>query len=174
MSLLRCTQKLRTALAIKPAPRPSGAPEMAVLPASGALLGDWTLNLLHVRPAKLVLALSEHDRLGFLLEAMPLETLAQRFSAALYAHLVTLDIPCAIARHECDAMQPLTISATTQHQNRRSIQHSMNALSEIVQATLYQAPMPLATLNAHLAQQIVAAAAPFTAAELVRRRLCAA
>lgn len=173
MSLLRCTQKLRTALAIKPAPRPSGAPELTP-PPSGALLGDWTLNLLHVRPAKLVLALSEHDRLGFLLAAMPFDTLAQRFGAALYAHLVTLKIPPAVARRECDAMQPLIISATTQHQNRRSIQHSMNVLSEIVQATLYEAPMPLTTLNAHLAQQVAGATSAYTAEQLVRRRLCAA
>ena len=31
-------------------------------------MGDWSLNLLHTRP-KLVVAMSEHDRLGLVLEA---------------------------------------------------------------------------------------------------------
>lgn len=172
MSALRCTQKLRSALGIKPAHSPH-PPGIAAAPATGARLGDWSLNLLHLRPAKLVLAVSEHDRLGFLFDAMPFDMLPERFSAALFAHLCALEIPPAIARRECDAMQPLTISATTQHENRRSIQRSMSELSAIVQATLYEAPMPVATLNAHLARQISAATAPHTPEQLVRQRLCA-
>jgi hypothetical protein len=172
MSALRCTQKLRSAMGIKPSSDPPGAPEMEAPPASGALLGDWTLNLLHLRPVKLVLAVSEHERLGFLLAAAPFDTLAERFSAALFAHLCTLKIPPAIARRECDAMQPLTISATTRHENRRSIQRSMSELTEIVQATLYEAPMPIASLNAYLARQISAVTAPHTPAQLVHQRLC--
>ena len=172
MSALRCTQKLRSALGIKPAHAPH--PPGSAAPAAGALLGDWSLNLLHLRPAKLVLAVSEHDRLGFLFDAMPFDTLPERFCAALLAHLGTLGIPPAIARRECEAMQPLTIGATTQHENRRSVQRSMSELSAIVQATLYEAPMPVATLNAYLARQISAATAPHTPEELVRQRLCAA
>ena len=145
MSALRCTQKLRSALGIKPA-HPAHPPG-----GDAALLGDWSLNLLHVRPVKLVLAVSEHDRLGFLFEAMPFATLPERF---------------------CAALQPLIISATTRHENRRSIQHSISALSEIVQATLYEAPMPLADLNAYLAQQISSVSAPHTPQQLVRQRLC--
>ncbi len=168
MSTLRCSQKLRNALGIKPAHPPGSDAALS----AGALLGDWSLNLLHLRPAKLVLAVSEHDRLGFLFEAMPFATLPERFCAALLAHLGTLGIPSAIAGRECDAMQPLTISATTRHENRRSIQHSISELSEIVQATLYEAPMPLADLNAYLARQISAATAPHTPQQLVRQRLC--
>lgn len=171
MSALRCTQKLRSAMGIKPA-HPPGAP--AAPPATAALLGDWSLNLLHLRPAKLVLAVSEHDRLGFLFDAMPFDTLPQRFCAALLAHLCTLGIAPAIARRECDAMQPLTVSATTRHENRRSIQHSISELSEIVQATLYEAPMPLAELNAYLARQISSVSAPHTPQQLVQQRLCGA
>ena len=171
MSALRSTQKLRSAMGIKPAdPAPAPQPPGS----DAALLGDWTLNLLHVRPLKLVLAVSEHDRLGFLFEAMPFATLPERFCAALLAHLCTLGIPPAIARRECAAMQPLTISATTRHENRRSIQASISELSAIVQATLYEAPMPLAALNACLAQQISGCSAAHTPQQLVRQRLCAA
>lgn len=173
MSALRCTQKLRNAMGIKPASHPSSA-GIDAAPAAGALLGDWTLNLLHLRPLKLVLAVSEHDRLGFLFEAMPFDTLPERFCAALLAHLGTLGIPPPIARRECAAMQPLTISATTRHENRRSIQASISALSAIVHATLYEAPMPVATLNACLARQISGFTAPHTPQQLVQQRLCAA
>ena len=176
MSALRCTQKLRSAMGIKPAdPAHARHPHGSeAAPAAAALLGDWSLSLLHLRPVKLVLAVSEHDRLGFLFEAMQFDTLPQRFCAALLAHLCTLGIAPAIARRECDAMQPLTVSATTRHENRRSIQASINELSEIVQATLYEAPMPVATLNACLAQQISACSAPHTPQQLVQQRLCAA
>lgn len=73
MTALRCTQKLLTAMEATPS-----AP-----PATGAnLLGDWSLNLLHTRP-KLVVAVSEHDRL--VLEAAPYATLPQRFVESLIA-----------------------------------------------------------------------------------------
>lgn len=64
MTALRCTQKLLTAMKVTP-------------PAPGAnRLGDWSLNLLHTRP-KRVVAISEHDRLGLLLEAAPYATLKE-------------------------------------------------------------------------------------------------
>ena len=41
------------------------------------------LNLIHTRP-KLVVAISEHDRLGLVLEAAPYVTLPQRFVDAVF------------------------------------------------------------------------------------------
>lgn len=65
MTALRCTQKLLRAMKVAP-----GAP-----PAPGAnLLGDWSLHLLPLRK-KVVVAVSEHDRLGLVLEAAPFATL---------------------------------------------------------------------------------------------------
>ena len=88
--------------------------------------GDWSLNLLHVRPIKLVLAVSQYDRLGFVLEAAPFATLPQRIVDALFAHLLTLGIPPPdVARKECDAMTPLTVTTTTAFPERRSIQGNM-------------------------------------------------
>ena len=75
MTTLRCTQKLLTAMKMKPSAPP---------PPRRNALGDWSLNLLHVRPVKLVLAMSEHDRFALVLEAAPYATLPQRFADALF------------------------------------------------------------------------------------------
>ena len=75
-------------------------------------LGDWSLNLLHTRP-KLVVAVSEHDRLGLVLKAAPYATLPQHFADAVFVQLLTIGVPPNAARRERDAMQPLTITATT-------------------------------------------------------------
>jgi hypothetical protein len=115
MTALRCTQKLLAAMKIKPS-----AP-----PAPGAnRLGDWSLNLLHTRP-KLVVAVSEHDRLGLVLEAAPYATLPQRFIEAVSMQLLAIGVPPNLARRECDAMQPLTITSTTPYANRLSLQANL-------------------------------------------------
>jgi len=95
MTALRCTQKLLTAMKAAPS-----AP-----PAPGAnRLGDWSLNLLHTRP-KLVVAISEHDRLGLVLEAAPYATLPKRFIEAVLLQLLAIGVPPDVARRECDAMR---------------------------------------------------------------------
>lgn len=103
MTALRCTQKLLTAMKVTP----SSPPALGM-----NRLGDWSLNLLHTRP-KLVVAVSEHDRFGLVLEAAPYATLSQRFLDAVFMQLLSIGVPHDVARHECDAMQPLTITATT-------------------------------------------------------------
>jgi len=103
MTALRCTQKLLMAMKATPS-----AP-----PVPGAnRLGDWSLNLLHTRP-KLVVAVSEHDRLGLVLEAAPYATLQQRFVDAVFVQLLAIGVAADAARRERDAMQPLTITSTT-------------------------------------------------------------
>ena len=93
-------------------------------PAPGAhRLGDWSLNLLHTRP-KLV-AMSEHDRLGLVLEAAPYATLPQRFIEAVFAQLLAIGVPPDVARRERDGRQPLTLTATTPYANRLSLQANL-------------------------------------------------
>lgn len=90
MTALRCTSKLLTAMKVAPsAPPTSGANR----------LGDWSLNLLHLRP-KLVVAVSEHDRLGLVLEAAPYATLPQRFPVAVLAQLLAIGVSPDTARCE--------------------------------------------------------------------------
>ena len=115
MTALRCTQKLLTVMKIKPSSPP----------APGAnRLGDWSLNLLHTRP-KLVVAVSEHDRFGLILEAAPYATLPQRFIEAVFVQLLAIGVPHDAAQRECDAMQPLTITSTTPYPNRLSLQANL-------------------------------------------------
>ncbi len=144
MTALRCTQKLLTAMKAAPS-----AP-----PAPGAnRLGDWSLNLLHTHP-KLVVAVSEHDRLGLMLEAAPYATLPQRFIEAVFVQLLAFGVPPDLARRECEAMQPLTITATTPYPNRLSLQANLKDYA-------WQAEWmsgngePLAAINARLADYIV-------------------
>jgi hypothetical protein len=167
MTVLRCTQKLLTALRVRPA-----TPDHATVgEPSAARLGDWTMNLLHVRPIKLVLAVSEHDRLGLLVEAAPFSTLPQRFTGALFGHLLTLGVPPDIARRECDATQPLVITATTGYDNRRSIQGNMTDYTFLIEWML-QKNAPLADINAQLARHISKPTGHAWPGDLAKKRLC--
>ncbi len=145
MTALRCTQKLLTAMKITPS-----AP-----PAPGAnRLGDWSLNLLHTRP-KLVVAMSEHDRLGLVLEAAPYATLPQRFLDAVLAQLVAIGVPPDAARRECDAMQPLVFTATTPYPNRLSLQANLKDYACLAELYLAERQASLAEINARMADNIV-------------------
>jgi hypothetical protein len=145
MTALRCTQKLLAAMKVTPS-----AP-----PAPGAnRLGDWSLNLLHTRP-KLVVAVSEHDRLGLVLEAAPYATLPKRFVEAVFAQLLAIGVPSELARHECNAMQPLTITSTTPYANRLSLQANLKDYAWQAELCLMESGQPLAAINARLAGYIV-------------------
>lgn len=145
MTALRCTQKLLTAMKVAPS-----AP-----PAPGANhLGDWSLNLLHTRP-KLVVAISEHDRLGLVLEAAPYATLPQRFVEAVFVQLIAIGVPPDLARRERDAMLPLTITATTPYPNRLSLQANLKDYAWIVELYLVERQASLAEINARLADNMV-------------------
>lgn len=145
MTALRCTQKLLTAMKIA-----HSAP-----PALGTnRLGDWSLNLLHTRP-KLVVAISEHDRLGLVLEAAPYATLPQRFAEAVFVQLLAIGVPPDAARRECDAMQPLTITATTPYANRLSLQANLKDYAWLAELWLTERDKSLVEINARLADNLV-------------------
>jgi len=145
MTALRCTQKLLTAMKVTPS-----AP-----PAPGAnCLGDWSLNLLHTRP-KLVVAVSEYDRLGLVLEAAPYATLPQRFTDALFVQLLAIGVPPDAARRERDAMQPLTITSTTPYANRLSLQANLKDYAWLVEIYWAERQASLAEINARLADNLV-------------------
>ena len=145
MTALRCTQKLLTAMKVAPS-----AP-----PAPGAnRLGDWSLNLLHTRPM-LVVAVSEHDRLGLMLEAAPYATLPQRFLDAVFVQLLAIGVPPDLARRERDAMQPLTITSTTPYANRLSLQANLKDYAWLAEIYLAERQASLAEINARLANNLV-------------------
>lgn len=145
MTALRCTQKLLKAMKVAPS-----AP-----PAPGAnRMGDWSLNLLHTRP-KLVVAVSEHDRLGLVLEAAPFATLPQRFVEAVFVQLLAIGVSPDAARRERDAMQPLIITATTPYANRLSLQANLKDYAWIAEIFWEERQVSLAAINARLADNIV-------------------
>lgn len=145
MTALRCTQKLLTAMKVKPAAPWAGR----------NVLGDWSLNLLHVHPVKLVVAMSEHDRFAFALEAAPYATLPQRFVEALFVRLQAIGVAAEVARQECDAMQPLVITATTPYSNRLSLQANLKDYAWLVEDMLYEGPFTIAQINARLADFLI-------------------
>jgi hypothetical protein len=124
-------------------------------PAPGAnRLGDWALNLLHTRPM-LVVAISEHDRLGLVLEAAPYATLPQRFVEAVFVQLLAIGVTPDAARRERDAMQPLVTTATTHYANRLSLQANLKDYAWIAEIFLEERQSSLAVINARLADNIV-------------------
>ncbi|MBK9160528.1 MAG: hypothetical protein IPM27_03000 [Nitrosomonadales bacterium] len=145
MTALRCTQKLLTAMRVKPSAPP--------LPGRN-VLGDWSLNLLHVRPVKLVLAVSEHERFALAMEAAPYATLPQRLADALFVQLLFIGVSPDVARRECDAMQPLTITATTPYANRLSLQANLKDYAWQVEY-MVEDGSSLGEINARLVDHIV-------------------
>ena len=127
----------------------------SALPAPGAnRLGDWSLNLLHTRP-KLVVAISEHDRLGLVLEAAPYATLPQRFIEAVLAQLLAIGVPPDLARRECEAMQPLSITSTTPYPNRLSLQANLKDYAWLTELMWSERDQSLTAINARLADNLV-------------------
>jgi hypothetical protein len=145
MTALRCTQKLLKAMKAQPTPPPGPGANR---------LGDWQLNLLPAR-RKLVVAISEHDRLGLVLEAAPFATLPQRFAEAVFVQLLAIGVPPDAARRECDAMQPLVFTATTHYANRLSLQANLKDYGWLAELYLIERGATLAQINARLAEHIV-------------------
>ena len=145
MTALRCTQKLLTAMKVAPAV-PSAV--------GGNRLGDWMLNLIPTRP-KMVVAISEHDRLGLALEAAPFATLPQRFIEAVLAQLIAIGVPPELAARECDAMLPITVTATTPYTNRLSLQANLKDYAWLTGLYVSERHAPISEINARLAENIV-------------------
>ena len=145
MTALRCTQKLLTAMKSLPGTQPAPGANRS---------GDWMLNLIHTRP-KLVVAISEHDRLGLVLEAAPYATLPQRFVEAVFVQLLAIGVPPDAARRECDAMMPLIITATTPYPNRLSLQANLKDYAWLAEMFLAERQWSYAQINARLADNLV-------------------
>lgn len=101
MTLVLCTGTLLDALALD---APAAA---APLAAADNRLGAWVATSVPLRPARLVLAVSEHARLPVVLALEPRDTLLERLPEAVYALLLELKVPVELARGERAAMQPL-------------------------------------------------------------------
>ena len=147
MTALRCTQKLLTVMKVE-------ASKQVIPELSANRLGDWSLNLLHTRP-KRVVAMCEHGRLGLALQAAPYSNLPQRFVHAVYAQLLAIGVPQKLAQLECEAMLPLTITPTTLYANRLSLQANLKDYAWLVEDYMAEGENSLTVINDRLADSIV-------------------
>jgi hypothetical protein len=132
--VFRCTRKLLDRLD-RPA-RPAASDRH-----STALLGDWYVELLFVRPQRLLLFVSESTRLPIVLPARELAAMAPRFGVALTDTLRALNIDAPFIARELGAMQDVAF-ATTQS---RSVLGTINDFAFQLQWLMQDKP----TLTLH-------------------------
>jgi hypothetical protein len=124
MTAFRCTAKLLKAM--------KEAPETDPAPANNRL-GEWTATLVRVGRIQLVLAVSEPTRFAVAIDAAPYATAPQRFTGALLAALLDLEIPADLAMAEIEAMLPLQVAAS----NSRSVLGSLNQFAWQADCAIY-------------------------------------
>ena len=103
MFTLRCTRKLL---------RRIGATPSSATMAPSTVLGDWTANLLYLRPQRLVLAMSERSLLCVVVPASPGSELGSRVRAAVAELLLSIGVPGKSVAEECVAMESMAIGTT--------------------------------------------------------------
>lgn len=160
MTDLLCTTRLLDALPAKPAPAGEAA-------AADNRLGTWTATLVPLRPARLVLAVSEHARLALVLSATPYESLLERFPDALYGLLLGLKLPPELARRERDALSTLIPRAGRDSGTLGALKSYGIELRAMWEAGLSRSPEEL---SLHLAELATEHLEGGTAAQAVRRR----
>jgi len=89
----------------------SAAPSSAAI-APTTVLGDWTTNLLSLRPQPLVLAMNERSLLCVVVPASPGSELGPRVRAAVAELLLSIGVPMHRVTEECVAMESMAIGAT--------------------------------------------------------------
>ncbi|MBX3726418.1 MAG: hypothetical protein KF823_10945 [Xanthomonadales bacterium] len=158
MTTLYCTRALLDSL--------DAVPQPAV--ASENHLGAWTATLVLLRPARLVLAVSEHGRLPLVLAAEPWSTLLERLPEALYQQLLALRVPADLARSERDQMQPLLPAVAAGQGHLDQLRTLEPELASAWERGVSRSPAELALMLAHLSSSDPDAS---TAAQATRRRL---
>ena len=103
MFTLRCTRKLLKRL---------GATPSSEVIAPTTVLGDWTANLLYLRPQQLVLAMNERSLLSVLVPASPGRELRSRVRDSVAELLLAIGVPAELVATEILAMETMAIGAT--------------------------------------------------------------
>lgn len=158
MTTLYCTRDLLDGLDV--APQPALAADNH--------LGAWTATLVLLRPARLVLAVSEHGRLPLVLAAEPWPTLLERLPEAVYQQLLALKVPADLARAERDQMRPLVPALAAGRGHLDQLAGLAPELAAAWERGASRSPAELSLLLAHLPAGDPDAS---TAAQATRRRL---
>lgn len=137
MFTLRCTAKLLKRLKAQPE-------DVAVPPSTR--LGDWYAHLLFVRPAQLVLAVSEQTLLPVLVPALDVEMLPGRVRQTVRDVLQAIGVPEAAIRDEESAMVTVGLGRTVS----RRVVGSMNDFVRLLEPHL-EDPGSLLELSLRLA-----------------------
>jgi hypothetical protein len=132
MIAIRCTQLVRTRLALPPSlPEP---------PSPTAALGDWYVHLLRLGHQQAIMATSERSLLTVLLPARGLrKSLVPNLRLAVRNVLVSLDIPARAVQREIAEMEPAALAKAV---NRRVI-GSINELAYQLFGCVEQTDDPL-------------------------------
>ncbi len=134
----------------------------------GNRLGTWSATRLALRPARFVLAVSEHARLAVVLDALPLDTVPVRLPEALYRLLLAIKVPADLARRERDAMQPMRpVRDSMAGLDAGLLAYYANALKAAWDAGLSRSPDALGVHLAGLENEWLLGATP---AQAARRR----
>jgi hypothetical protein len=161
MTIVLCTGRLLDALGIE-------ASGQAPLPgADGNRLGAWIATAVPLRPARLVLAVSEHARLPVVLALEPRDSLLQRLPEAVYELLLELKVPVELARGERAAMQPLQARAGVDQGSLGMLRACEIELRAAWERGQTRAPAELGALLAHQLSEHLDGASP---AQAARRR----
>lgn len=158
MTTLFCTRALLDGLELAPHP---AAP-------SDNHLGAWTATLVLLRPARLVLAVSEHGRLPLVLAAEPWSSLLERLPEALYQQLLALRVPADLARSERDQMRPLVPALAAGQGHLDELRVLEPELASAWDRGVSRSPAELALLLANLPSSDPDGSTP---AQATRRRL---
>lgn len=118
--------------------------------AAESALGPWSLDLVHCRPAKLVVAVSASTRWAMALHAAPLATLQERFGPTLLLNLLAVGVPPDRARAEVDAHTPVQWALG---HDRGVLAHLNQCAPDVLWATNDGLSLP--SVNQRLAERII-------------------
>jgi len=161
MTTLRLNPALAKACHLPEPPRGAAA---VPRPPPGNALGEWALALVHTRPQKLVVAVSNATHWAFCLPYAPMPTLQSRFGPALLQALLSLGVPPDRARAEVDHSEPWVLG--------RGIERStVGHLTQYRHSVTWAAGegLSLGALNARLADHLtLKPRAGYPAAQVLR------
>lgn len=138
MVVLRCTTRLLSQLKSPPIAKP---------PKSTTRLGDWYAHLLILRPARLIICVSERTLLPVIIPAKEISKFPERLTAAVGDALRQMGIADQLVDSELEQMTSPVLSKT----ESRRVLGSLNDFVRLMEAFVGSG-MPLSEISKQLSQ----------------------